>query len=99
MWLRVLSFVSCSSLRYRWNASGFRFLNFLVKISAKVARADIVSYPMVAKGTSGWGCFTAFFMSWAATRIRSVDDICGMGKLCGKKSSVPTMRSLAVAVI
>jgi hypothetical protein len=75
------------------------FLNFLVKISAKVARADIVSSPMVAKGTSGWGCFKASVMSWAAIRIRSVDDICGMGELGGENSSVSTMRSLAFTVI
>ena len=57
------------------------FLNFLVKMSANVASADIVSSPMVAKGTSGCGCFRASVMSWEAISSRSVDDICGIGEL------------------
>jgi hypothetical protein len=57
------------------------FLNFLVKISAKVASADIVSSPVVAKGTSGWGCLKASVMSWAAISTQSVEDICGIGEL------------------
>jgi hypothetical protein len=75
------------------------FLNFLVKFSAKVAIADIVSSPMVANGTSGWGCFKASVMSWEAISTLSVEDIYGIGELCGKKSCVSTMRSLAVAVM
>jgi hypothetical protein len=57
------------------------FLNFLVKISAKVASADLVSSPMAAKGISGCGCFKASVMSWAAMSTRSVEDICGIGEL------------------
>jgi hypothetical protein len=57
------------------------FLNFLVKISAQVASADIVSSPMVAKGISGYGCFKAYVVSWAAMSTRSVEDICGIGEL------------------
>ena len=57
------------------------FLNFLVKMADKVARAEIVSSPMVAKGTSGCGCFRASVMSWAAINSRSVNDICGISEL------------------
>jgi hypothetical protein len=57
------------------------FFYFLVKMSANVASADIVSFPMVAKGTSGWGYFKALVMSWAAISSRSVEDICGIGEL------------------
>jgi hypothetical protein len=75
----------CSSGRYRvldtvflgaggtFFASGF--VNFLVKISDKVANSVIVSSPMVAKGTSGLGCFKASVMSWAAIKMRSEDEI------------------------
>jgi hypothetical protein len=59
----------------------YAFLNLLVKISAKVASADIVSSPMTAKGTSGRVFLKAPVMSWAAISIRYVDEICGMGEL------------------
>jgi hypothetical protein len=51
------------------------FLNFLVKISDNFSSAVIMSSPMVAKGTSGGGCFKASVISWASMRMRSVEDI------------------------
>jgi hypothetical protein len=43
--------------------------------------------------------FNPLDMSLAAMINLSVEDNCGIGKLWGKRSSVSTMRSLAVAAM
>jgi hypothetical protein len=56
--------------------SGFScILNFFVKISDNFSSAAIMSSLMVANRTSGCGCFKASVISWAAMRMRSVEDI------------------------
>jgi hypothetical protein len=54
---------------YRWafvfiiiyGAKGL--LNFFLDMAANVVSAVIVSSPILAKGTSGWGCFRASVIS------------------------------------
>jgi hypothetical protein len=39
------------------------FFNLFLKMTANVVSVVIVSYPIVEKGTPGWGCFKASVVS------------------------------------
>jgi hypothetical protein len=52
--------------------------NLSLKIAAKSARANIVSSPTLANGTTGCEFCKASVMSLAAMSNRSADDNCGI---------------------
>ena len=65
-------------------AFGLRWPN----ISAKVARAWLVSVPKDAKGDAGIGCWSRCVRSFAVSITKSALDVAGMVTRCGKNSTV-----------
>ena len=63
---------------------GFSWL----KMSAKAAKALLVSVPKDAKGEAGAGLFSRWVRSFAVSMIKSALDVAGMVTRWGKNSTV-----------
>ena len=70
----------------------------VANILARVWSTCICWEPISADGVAGAGCWRALVKAAAASRAAAMEDVLGIGLLCGKNSTVSATRSAAVLV-